>query len=652
MFVFFISFILLRILLTSVFLCYSSREDRDIERALQASLSTMKEENLKKEKVVVKKQEEEFRPTKDSFPSLGGEATPVPATTANSTEVSSLAERFAMANMIPMNYQAQPNSLNDFPSLHQSSIPKSASNPNIVQRSVPSNNIGKSSFKSGIRTVTREEDFPELASGKKPIQTLPGGAWVKPSDSPHNGDTKTSNKSNKVNKNKQSKEKSFSDTNDLFHKVYDDRDFPSLVVKTSQTVNPGWRHIGRTSPISSIECTPCDSQQNTKSQEETKTDLQSVIDRFSPVNVLSDSADKKINKSKNQKKKKKEKDKEFNVVNKQTSKVKNEGSVSLKGNSSLDNIANLLLGSSEQVLDAEQENKHFEEEVDSSQHVEELQREHSPVSFSVENIKMSIPKPEPVKFVVEENEFPALGAPAKVHKPPPGFIGNEEPKTKAPPGFAKPISDNKPPPGFVAKSQTKADSDLDEYNLINSMPLSAHLVDFDNFKYSQPIDFSERNKQLIGEIHSMLADDQFQEFKALSGEFRKCEIDAEAYFQGCENILGKDSFGVIFPELLALLPDIDRQHELLDVYMKREGLKNDNKDKVINISRKSRNAKGAWTTTQSGFLTCPTCRQVLLRKDFNSHVSQHNLDADFPSLGMESAPVNSGLGFGAWVKAK
>ena len=659
------------------FLQFSSyfREDRDLERALQASLSTMKEDNQKKIKTVEKK-EEEFRPTVDNFPTLGSvednfptlggvSSVNVPATTASAAEVSSLAERFAMANMLPMNYHAQPNSLNDFPSLQQDYRPKSASNPNLIPKSVPSKNANKSSFKSAMGNMKREEDFPELISSKKPVKPQPAGAWVKPGDNPYHNDNKTSSKTNvKPNKTKQLKNKSISDTNNLFHKVYDN-DFPTLGGKKSQTVaqGSGWKQISKTSPVGVQQSESSDSQNSAQSQEEIRTDPHSVIERFSPVNVLPDANDKKSNKNKNQKKKKKEKDKESTVINKQLSKLISENGAGLRGNSSLNNIANLLLSSSEPVSDSEKENK-IQNSTDnlSSQYVEESARNGSPLSFSAGNFQKntptfdkesSIPKPKPVKFQAEENEFPALGAPAKIRKPPPGFM-SDEPKSAPPPGFSKTTSDKSgPPPGFGTKSTPKAENDLAKYNLTNSMPLSAHLVDFDSFKYSQPSDFNERNRQLIGDIQALLVDEPFKfvEFKSLSGEFRKRDIDADAYFRGCEDILGKDNFAVIFPELIALLPDIDKQHELLEIYMKKEGIRKDNKD-LINISRKSRNAKGAWTSTQSGFLTCQTCRQVLLRKDYNSHVSQHNLDADFPSLGMESGPVSSGVGYGSWVKAK
>ena len=635
----------------------------------------MKEDNQKKVKVVEKKEEEQFQPTVDNFPTLGsvvdnfptlgGVPTTVPATTGSATEVSSLAERFAMANMLPMNYHAQPNSLNDFPSL-QNNRPKSASNPNLVPKSVPSKNGSKSSFKSAMGTTRREEDFPELTPSKKPGKPQPTGAWVKPGDNPYHNDSKPSSKTSvKTNKTKQLKNKSISDTNNLFHKVYDDTDFPTLGAKKSQTAQgSGWKQIGKTSPAGVQQSESSDNQHSVKSSEDVQTDLHSVIDRFSPVNVLPDSTDKKANKNKNQKKKKKEKDKE-SVMTKQASNVISESGASLRGNASLDNIANLLLNSSEPISDSEKENKiHHNTESLSSHYVEASRRKDSPLSFSAEKFKInaptldeefSIPKPKPVKMKVEDNEFPALGAPAKVRKPPPGFM-SEEPKSTPPPGFSKATSDNKPvpPPGFATTSPPKVDNDLAKYNLTTSMPLSAHLVDFESFKYSQPIDFKERNHQLIGDIQAMLIDEQFKfvEFKSLSGEFRKRDIDAEAYFSGCENILGKDNLAVIFPELIALLPDIDKQHELLEIYMKKEGIKRDSKDNVINISRKSRNTKGAWTSTQSGFLTCQTCRQVLLRKDYNSHVSQHNLDADFPSLGLESGPVSSGVGYGSWVKAK
>lgn len=647
-----------------------AREDRDLERAVQASLSTMKEENMKKDKTVTKKPEEVFKPTAESFPTLGGDAAPVPVTTANSTEVSSLAERFAMANMIPMNYHAQPNSLNDFPSLQQDSKPKSASNPNLAPKNIPTNNIGKTSYKLKMDGVRTEEDFPELTSGKKPVKAQPSGAWVKPGDNLHTSNPKTSNfnnngKTSSMNRKtdtKKLKSKTVSDTNNLFHKVYDDADFPSLGKKTASNVQTsGWTQIGKSSPAHvtdnvSRPKTESDSHLSVHSKEETNTDLHSVIDRFSPVNVILDSADKKGNKAKNQKKKKKEKDKAPDLVNKTAEKVKKDESNSLKGNASLDNIASLLLGSSEQVsASSEWPSDTEKENIPSSHKTEEVTVKPSRPSLKTSTLetseKVSFGDSKPVKFVIED-EFPSLGASEKVRKPPPGFIKSDEPKSMAPPGFSKPAS-KPPPPGFSANTQVKPDNDLAEYNLSTAMPLSAHLADFENFKYSQPKDFKERNVQLIGDIHAMLVDEQtkFLEFKTLSGEFRKRDIDAEAYFNGCIDILGQDNFSVIFPELLALLPDIDKQQELLEVYMRKEGLKKDDKD-VINISRKSKNTKGAWTPTVSGFLTCQTCQQVLVRKDYNSHVSQHNLDADFPSLGMGSATTNTSMGYGAWVKAK
>ena len=640
---------------------------------MQASLSTMKEETMKKVKQATEKQDpavkpkedSEYKPTADSFPVLGADVS-TGATTVSSSEVSSLAERFAMANMLPMNYHAQPNSLNDFPSLLQDTRPRSPMNSNVAPKPVQGPASGKR-FKSAVNGTRTEEDFPSLSSGKSSSKVQPTGAWVKPGDNPYTSDTKTTSKVRKSNTTKQMKSKTISDTNNLFHKVYDDADFPTLALKSGNNSSSGWTQIGKTS--SSAHKDKVDNKKSNnisdsaQSKDENQLDIQSVIDRFSPVNVVSDSPDKK-QKPKTQKKKKKEKDKVTDIVNKTAAKVKKEGT--LRENSSLDNIASLLLGSSEQVsagseilsdVETEKENK-FHNTKSSPITIKETRKEYDLLSHtntidSADSEHLVIPEPVPVKFMIEESEFPSLGAPSKVKKPPPGFLKSNEEKSTAPPGFSKPSSGSKPPPGFKA-GPAKSDTDLSEYSLTNAMPLSASLADFENFKYSQPSDFSERNRQLIGDINAMLADEpsKFIEFKTLSGEFRKRDIDAHAYFIGCEDILGKDDFAMIFPELLSLLPDIDRQNELLSVFMKQEGMKKDMKDNVINISKKSRNAKGAWTATQSGFLTCQTCRQVLIRKDYNSHVSQHSLDSDFPSLGMGPAPVSSGSAFGSWVKAK
>lgn len=50
----------------------------------------------------------------------------------------------------------------------------------------------------------------------------------------------------------------------------------------------------------------------------------------------------------------------------------------------------------------------------------------------------------------------------------------------------------------------------------------------------------------------------FGEFLNISKLFRRDKCNAKAYYEHCETVLG-DRFETIFPELLALLPDISKQ---------------------------------------------------------------------------------------------
>jgi hypothetical protein len=628
------------------FFLWHIREKQDIDRAIQASLSTMKDVDMKKEKPKAdssSSSEDDFARTEEHFPALGAQAPlennvsasvqsqATVSTTTTSTSVStatsdskpSLADRFAMSNSMSV----QHGGLNDFPTL------TSRSDSSI--NSLPAKGRG-AKFTSTFKAKNPEEDFPDLPSSNKssfkPLQT----GWTQPEKKINVIDKPATKRPNSKHKIPQS---------------YNVNDFPSLGAPSNKSSNDKWFNSSSKKPSKEIK----NSNNNVTHTELTSKE---VIDRFSPINVP-DSP--KSEKNKNKKKKKKDK---LTVIKNED--AGNNGS--LKGNSSLDDIASLLLksemkedsgvsGKQEPVVKSNQDNKvepkpekgKGKKKIDKIEKKMESEKE----VLNITELKISEPvyreaQPQLVKFAIADEDFPSLGS-KSLKKPPPGFRNEKKSvQSNAPPGFGNPASaNNKPPPGFSSQSMSGSLNNgvLEEKEITIG-------TNMDNYQYYQPEGFQERNQLLISTIRSFCDSDsmQFTDFKTLSGEFRRSDITAGQYYNRCCEILGKENFLDVFQELLALLPDIEKQQELLNVYMQSECMRKP--DNVLKISGKSRNAKGAWTKTQSGFLTCQTCRQVLVRKDYNGHMVIHNIDSDFPSLGGEFGSGQSVGTGGSWVKAK
>ncbi|XP_054890920.1 E3 ubiquitin-protein ligase ZNF598 isoform X2 [Poeciliopsis prolifica] len=234
-----------------------------------------------------------------------------------------------------------------------------------------------------------------------------------------------------------------------------------------------------------------------------------------------------------------------------------------------------------------------------------------------------VPTPEP------EEEFPAL----MTKKPPPGFKTSFPVKTAAPsPAPAMPppppglgSSAPKPPPGFTG---IPLNSNVVEpaVSLPPKMPTNGYLV---------PDDFQQRNLELIKSIKKYLHHDEssFNQFKNYSAQFRQGVISAAQYHRNCKDLLG-DNFNSIFNELLVLLPDTGKQQELLTAHADRKAQE---KQSGASGGKKNKNKKTAWetpaTAAELDCQVCPTCRQVLAPKDFNSHKTLHITESEeFPSL--------------------
>ena len=261
-------------------------------------------------------------------------------------------------------------------------------------------------------------------------------------------------------------------------------------------------------------------------------------------------------------------------------------------------------------------------------------------------------------------EFPtmkspiAMAAPLKKTAPPPG-LGHIK---SAPPGFKTPASE-RPPPGFTLGTfleETMKPKPLVTFleETMKPKPLVTFLeetmkpkplvtaMDYENFDYFKPANFSERNKKLVEEVSNLLEDDHelFNQFKSYSGQFRQGSMSAAEYYKSCQELFGDDKFNKIVGELISLLPDIRKQQELLSVHT--QAVKSST-TKVLMIGAKSKAA--AWESDVS-FLTCGTCRQVLVQKDYDEHVAQHEI-SDFPTLATSASPSKF-VGQASCIRAK
>ncbi|CAJ1076451.1 E3 ubiquitin-protein ligase ZNF598 [Xyrichtys novacula] len=236
--------------------------------------------------------------------------------------------------------------------------------------------------------------------------------------------------------------------------------------------------------------------------------------------------------------------------------------------------------------------------------------------------------------VDQEEEFPAL----ITKNPPPGFKSSFPMKASAPapsstmppPGLG--ISATKPPPGFTGIPLNS--------NVVEPAPTSVNPpAKMSSNGYLVPEDFQQRNLELIQCIRKYLHNDesQFNEFKNYSAQFRQGVISAAQYHHSCKDLLG-DDFNHIFNELLVLLPDTGKQQELLTAHGDSKALE---KQSGTGGGKKNKNKKNAWQRPTTGdnaaaeldCQVCPTCRQVLAPKDFNSHKTLHNREnEEFPSL--------------------
>jgi len=258
--------------------------------------------------------------------------------------------------------------------------------------------------------------------------------------------------------------------------------------------------------------------------------------------------------------------------------------------------------------------------------------ENSEVSESVldvgENSKVDVTQLSAVPDVAaavpvfSASDFPSLPVqqlvPSSLPSLPPGFSNLPVTSSKPPPpGFSNPVVSHCPPAGLNSALTTAIVSDagsVDKTNEVDSaVPMSTYLP---------PRDMQQRTASLVSFISGAVKDGSFGEFRDLSEKFRAGNISASEYHSGCCDMMDSTAFLSIFPELIALLPDLPKQNQLLKVH--RDFLSK------TQPAEKSR----SWSTTpEDGLVSCVVCRQVLRHSDLPDHASEHDtFNADYPTL--------------------
>jgi len=118
----------------------------------------------------------------------------------------------------------------------------------------------------------------------------------------------------------------------------------------------------------------------------------------------------------------------------------------------------------------------------------------------------------------------------------------------------------KPPPGFNSITLNSVGKTQNSLTFTTSLGESYNIIP-DNV-YTSPPNADARNRELPFHFQQALpTPEAFNKFRNISSQFRQGSYNAPAYFEECRMAL-KDRFDDIFPELLALLPDISKQQDL------------------------------------------------------------------------------------------
>ncbi|KAJ6644453.1 E3 ubiquitin-protein ligase [Pseudolycoriella hygida] len=190
-----------------------------------------------------------------------------------------------------------------------------------------------------------------------------------------------------------------------------------------------------------------------------------------------------------------------------------------------------------------------------------------------------------------------------------------------PPGFDKSRKKQpQPPPGFNSVTLNSVAKPTNNLTFTSSLGESYSILP--THHYLPPKNSTKRNKALFAHFQKNEEPEAVEQFQEISRLFIQGSYLALPYYQHCKFAL-KDKFDVIFPELLVLLPDINKQQELFLVHSQQEALSNKNKKPT----KKNQNL---------ALEVCATCKQVLISSDLSTHLQSHSLENNFPKLGNQN----------------
>lgn len=184
-------------------------------------------------------------------------------------------------------------------------------------------------------------------------------------------------------------------------------------------------------------------------------------------------------------------------------------------------------------------------------------------------------------FALASKDYPPLNpksanAKSEPSKPSKKMQNGSPASGLVPPGFG--------PPGFKARPACNGMTFTNSSGQTFSAPVHAYIT---------PPDFERRNRELVKKFTVALGGPEaVEEFKVASRAFREGIIGANEFYEHCRNAMGSQTDDV-FPDLVALLPDIAKQQELM-------------------VGR-----------NLPGLDVCATCGQLIPLADFAAHRAAH-----------------------------
>ena len=241
-----------------------------------------------------------------------------------------------------------------------------------------------------------------------------------------------------------------------------------------------------------------------------------------------------------------------------------------------------------------------------------------------------------------DGDFPSLSRSMENSKPPPSkfnkFVDNEpkpsstqQPRQTSPPlkqqnqPAKQPatVKENKsrPPPGFKKSGETSSQKQTEMEQQKQSM--------------------GERNMRLLGMLMKFLDEFNLNLFKDLSGKFRRGLIDGNDYYKGISELLG-ENLKYIFSELVSLLPDEEKQSELLRIHndakiKKKQKAQNGASSKVASAAAADYSKPQVWGAKSNEMRQeekmesrCEKCGVVMSNDEIQDHLLTHG--EAFPAL--------------------